>query len=45
MDYTPGIFQMDINKYNPDNNSHVNTTICNQLACYVTMYSPPADGS
>ncbi len=40
MDYTPGIFQMDINKYNPDNNSHVNTTICNQLACYVTMYSP-----
>jgi len=40
MDYTPGIFQMDINKYNPDNNSHINTTICNQLACYVTMYSP-----
>ena len=40
MDYTPGIFQMDISKYNPDNHSHVNTTICNQLACYVTMYSP-----
>ena len=40
MDYTPGIFQMDISKYNPQNNSHVNTTICNQLACYVTMYSP-----
>ena len=40
MDYTPGIFQMDVSKYNPDNHSHVNTTICNQLACYVTMYSP-----
>ena len=40
MDYTPGIFEMDINYYNPDNNSHVNTTLANQLALYVTMYSP-----
>jgi len=40
MDYTPGIFEMDISKYNPDNNSHVNTTICNQLSLYVTMSSP-----
>ena len=40
MDYTPGIFEMDVNVYNPDNNSHVNTTIANQLALYVTMYSP-----
>lgn len=40
MDYTPGIFEMDVSKYNPDNNSHVNTTIANQLALYVTMYSP-----
>lgn len=40
MDYTPGIFEMDISKYNPDNHSHVNTTLCNQLALYVTMYSP-----
>lgn len=40
MDYTPGIFQMDINYYNPENNSHVNTTLANQLALYVTMYSP-----
>jgi len=40
MDYTPGIFEMDISKVNPDNNSHVNTTLCNQLALYVTMYSP-----
>ena len=27
-------------KLNPDNNSHVNSTIANQLALYVTMYSP-----
>lgn len=40
MDYTPGIFEMDISKLNPDNKSHANTTIANQLALYVTMYSP-----
>ena len=40
MDYTPGIFEMDISKINPDNNSHVNSTLANQLALYVTMYSP-----
>ncbi|UCS94904.1 glycoside hydrolase family 97 protein [Echinicola marina] len=40
MDYTPGIFEMDISQINPDNNSHVNSTLCNQLALYVTMYSP-----
>jgi len=40
MDYTPGIFEMDISKLNPNNNSHVNTTLANQLALYVTMYSP-----
>ncbi|SIS97724.1 glycoside hydrolase family 97 protein [Belliella pelovolcani] len=40
MDYTPGIFEMDISKLNPDNNSWVNSTIANQLALYVTMYSP-----
>lgn len=40
MDYTPGIFEMDISKLNPDNNSHVNSTLANQLALYVTMYSP-----
>ncbi|MBU2951908.1 glycoside hydrolase family 97 protein [Tamlana agarivorans] len=40
MDYTPGIFEMDISKLNPENNSHVNSTIANQLALYVTMYSP-----
>lgn len=40
MDYTPGIFEMDINKINPNNTSWCNTTICNQLSLYVTLYSP-----
>ena len=40
MDYTPGVFEMDISKINPGNNSHVNSTLANQLALYVTMYSP-----
>ena len=40
MDYTPGIFEMDISKLNPGNNSHCNTTIANQLGLYVVMYSP-----
>lgn len=40
MDYTPGVFEMDISKANPTNNSHVNSTLANQLALYVTMYSP-----
>lgn len=40
MDYTPGIFEMDISKINPSNNSHVNSTLANQLALYLTMYSP-----
>ena len=40
MDFTPGIFEMDIQKINPNNRSHVNATLANQLALYVTMYSP-----
>lgn len=40
LDYTPGLFETDISKYNPNNNSHVNSTICNQLALYITVYSP-----
>ena len=40
MDYTPGIFEMDMNKMNPGNNNHVNSTLARQLALYVTMYSP-----
>lgn len=40
MDYTPGIFEMDMSKMNPDSHSHVNSTLARQLALYVTMYSP-----
>jgi hypothetical protein len=40
MDYTPGVFEMDISKVNPGNNSRCNSTLANQLALYVTMYSP-----
>ena len=40
MDYTPGLFENNIKKYNPDRDAWVNTTLCNQLSLYVTMYSP-----
>lgn len=40
MDYTPGIFEMNMEKVNPNNKSHVNSTLANQLALYVTMSSP-----
>jgi len=40
MDYTPGIFEMDMSKNNPKNPNHVNSTLARQLALYVTMYSP-----
>ena len=40
MDYTPGIFEMDIAKISPEKDTHVLSTICGQLALYVTMYSP-----
>ena len=40
MDYTPGIFEMDMSKINPNNPNHVNSTLARQLALYVTMYSP-----
>ena len=39
MDFTPGIFEMELSTF-ADNNSHVNATIANQLGLYVTMYSP-----
>lgn len=40
MDYTPGLFENNVSKYNPDNKSWVNTTLANQLSLYVTMSSP-----
>lgn len=39
MDYTPGVFEMDMNKLNPNSHAHVNSTLARQLALYVTMYS------
>lgn len=39
MDFTPGIFEMNLSSF-ANNSSHVNATIANQLALYVTMYSP-----
>ena len=40
MDYTPGIFETDISKVNPNNNSHANCTLATQLGIYVVMSSP-----
>ncbi len=40
MDYTPGIFEMDLSKFNPSNKAKVNSTLARQLGLYVTMYSP-----
>jgi hypothetical protein len=41
MDYTPGIFFMDLAEVTGGkNNSWVNATLANQLALYVTLYSP-----
>ena len=40
MDYTPGIFVMDLSKWVPGNTSKVRSTLARQLALYVTLYSP-----
>lgn len=40
MDYTPGIFVMDVSKMNPESTSRVRSTLVRQLALYVTLYSP-----
>ena len=40
MDYTLGIFEMDLSKFNPSNKAKVNSTLARQLGLYVTMYSP-----
>jgi len=42
MDYTPGIFQLKLEPWNPARNQgrQVHTTLAKQLALYVTMYSP-----
>lgn len=38
MDYTPGIFNIKLKPYKPDN--QVNNTLAQQLALYVVIYSP-----
>lgn len=41
MDYTPGIFQMKMDVYDPNKKTEqVHTTLAKQLALYVTLYSP-----
>ena len=40
MDYTPGIFEMDLSVTAPGTTGHMHHTLCNQLALYVTFYSP-----
>ncbi|MBL7748291.1 MAG: glycoside hydrolase family 97 protein [Chitinophagaceae bacterium] len=40
MDYTPGIFKIKMNSYNPEKKEQVHTTLAKQLALYVTMFSP-----
>ncbi|AWA30827.1 alpha-glucosidase [Flavobacterium magnum] len=40
MDYTPGIFEIKMNVYDPKKTEQVHTTLAKQLALYVTMYSP-----
>jgi glucan 1,4-alpha-glucosidase len=39
MDYTPGIFQIKLDKYGKKEN-YIHTTLAKQLALYVVMYSP-----
>ena len=40
MDYTPGIFEIKMDYYQPGNLCQIHTTLAKQLALYVTMYSP-----
>lgn len=40
MDYTPGIFQLELNYWNKDKKETIHTTLAKQLALYVTICSP-----
>lgn len=40
MDFTPGVFRMDIGSFVPGSDEHKKATVANQLALYLTMYSP-----
>ena len=40
MDFTPGIFRTDLSTFAPGNTTKKRATTANQLALYLTMYSP-----
>lgn len=40
MDFTPGFFHLQLNQFVPDRKTRIRTTLCKQLALYITMYSP-----
>lgn len=40
MDYTPGLFRIKLNQFDSTKKEQIHTTLCKQLALYVTMYSP-----
>ena len=40
MDFTPGIFEMDMRRINPNSTQQIHSTLCKQLALYVTQASP-----
>ncbi len=40
MDFTPGVFHIKLNQFDTARISQIHSTLCKQLALYVTMYSP-----
>jgi hypothetical protein len=40
MDYTPGLFRIKLNQFDSAKKEQIHTTLCKQLALYVTMFSP-----
>lgn len=40
MDFTPGLFRLKLNQFEPTRTQRVRTTLAKQLALYVTLYSP-----
>jgi glucan 1,4-alpha-glucosidase len=40
MDFTPGLFHMQLNQFDKSRTTRVRTTLAKQLALFVTLYSP-----
>ncbi|MBY0535653.1 MAG: glycoside hydrolase family 97 protein [Chitinophagaceae bacterium] len=40
MDFTPGMFHMKLNQFDPSRKTVIRTTLAKQLAFYITIYSP-----